>query len=97
LGREIAGEGPIGLSQAFLRSGAKSVIATLWQVPDTSTALLMREFYRHLLGNQRDAATALQLAQDHIRRQAKWSDPYFWAGFQLISKTRMERNVNDVE
>jgi tetratricopeptide (TPR) repeat protein len=97
LGREIAGEGPIGFSQAFLRAGAKSVVSTLWQVPDTSTALLMREFYRQLLGNRRDAATALQLAQDHIRRQAKWSDPYFWAGFQLISNARIERNDDDIE
>jgi CHAT domain-containing protein len=97
LGREIAGEGPIGFSQAFLRAGAKSVVSTLWQVPDTSTALLMREFYRQLIGNRRDAATALQLAQDHIRRQAKWSDPYFWAGFQLISIDRIERNDNGFE
>ena len=97
LGREIAGEGPIGFSQAFLRAGAKSVVSTLWQVPDTSTAILMREFYRQLLGNRRDAATALQLAQEHIRRQAKWSDPYFWAGFQLISKARIERDDNNVE
>jgi CHAT domain-containing protein/lipoprotein NlpI len=97
LGREIAGEGPIGFSQAFLRAGAKSVVSTLWQVPDTSTASLMREFYRQLLGNRKDAATALQLAQDHIRRQAKWSDPYFWAGFQLTSIARLERNDDDIE
>jgi CHAT domain-containing protein len=97
LGRDIAGEGPIGFSQAFLRAGAKSVVSTLWQVPDTSTASLMREFYRQLLGNRKDAATALQLAQDHIRRQAKWSDPYFWAGFQLTSIARLERNDDDIE
>jgi CHAT domain-containing protein len=88
LGREIAGEGPIGLAQAFLRTGARSVVSTLWQVPDTSTAVLMREFYRQLLKNDQDAAVALQLAQDHIRRQARWSDPYFWAGFQLVSMAR---------
>jgi CHAT domain-containing protein len=57
----------------------------------------MREFYRQLLGNRRDSATALQLAQDHIRRQARWSDPYFWAGFQLISNVRIERNDDDIE
>ncbi|MFZ2509163.1 MAG: CHAT domain-containing tetratricopeptide repeat protein [Steroidobacteraceae bacterium] len=91
LGREIAGEGPIGLSQAFLRSGAQTVVSTLWQVPDTSTAALMREFYRQLLTNQRDAPVALQLAQDYLRRQPRWSDPYYWAGFQLISKARFNR------
>jgi CHAT domain-containing protein len=96
LGREIAGEGPIGLSQAFLRSGARSVLATLWQVPDTSTAALMREFYRQLLTNKRNASVALQLAQDYIRKQPRWSDPYYWAGFQLISMTQTDRN-NKVE
>ena len=96
LGREIAGEGPIGLSQAFLRSGAQSVLATLWQVPDTSTAALMREFYRQLLTNKRDASVALQLAQDYIRKQPRWSDPYYWAGFQLISMAQIDRN-NKVE
>jgi CHAT domain-containing protein/Tfp pilus assembly protein PilF len=96
LGREIAGEGPIGLSQAFLRSGARSVLATLWQVSDSSTAVLMREFYEQLLTNKRDASVALQLAQDHVRKQPRWSDPYYWAGFQLVSMARIDRN-NKVE
>lgn len=85
VGREVAGEGPLGLSQAFLQAGARSVVATLWQVPDTSTAALMREFYRHLLAERREPAVALQLAQDSVRRHARWSDPYYWAGFQLVS------------
>ena len=92
VGREIAGEAPLGLSQAFLRSGAKAVLATLWQVPDTSTALLMQEFYRELLLNKRTPAAALALAQDRIRRRARWSDPFYWAGFQLTSNSRIEFN-----
>lgn len=96
LGREIGGEGPISLAHAFLRTGARSVVSTLWQVSDTSTAVLMREFYRQLINNHRDAAIALQLAQDHVRRQRKWSDPYFWAGFQLVSMARIDSN-NSVE
>ncbi|MGE0031237.1 MAG: CHAT domain-containing protein [Steroidobacteraceae bacterium] len=96
VGREIAGEGPLGLSQAFLQAGARSVVATLWQVPDSSTAFLMREFYRHLLTDKLDAAVALQLAQDAVRRQERWSDPYYWAGFQMVSVSPIDRN-NDVE
>ncbi len=92
LGREIAGEGPVGLSQAFLRTGARSVLATLWQVSDSSTAVLMREFYRELLTNKRDASVALQLAQNYVRAQPRWSDPYYWAGFQLVSMARIDRN-----
>jgi CHAT domain-containing protein len=97
LGREIAGEGPIGLSQAFLRSGARSVVASLWRVPDSSTAFLMREFYRQLLANKQDSATALQLAQNSVRSRAKWSDPYYWAGFQLVSMFPTGHDDNDVE
>ncbi len=88
LGREIAGEGPIGLAHAFLRSGARAVVATLWQVPDTSTAVLMQEFYRQMLEHRRAAPDALALAQEHLRRQPRWADPYYWAGFQLVSNTR---------
>lgn len=97
LGREIAGEGPIGLAHAFLRSGARAVVATLWQVPDTSTAVLMREFYRGMLLEGRAPAHALALAQDHLKRQSRWSDPYYWAGFQLVSNARLDAgNDNDV-
>jgi CHAT domain-containing protein len=92
VGREIAGEAPLGLSQAFLRSGAKAVLATLWQVPDTSTALLMQEFYRELLLNTRTPAAALALAQNRVRGRARWSDPYYWAGFQLTSNSPIEFN-----
>jgi CHAT domain-containing protein/tetratricopeptide (TPR) repeat protein len=97
IGREIAGEAPLGLAHAFLRSGAKSVLATLWRVPDTSTARLMEEFYRQLLINRQPPSAALELAQLYIRKQPRWSDPYFWAGFQLISNARFEAGNNNVE
>lgn len=96
LGREIAGEGPIGLSHAFLRSGARAVVATLWQVPDTSTTVLMREFYRQMLVRGRAPPDALALAQEHLRRQSRWSDPYYWAGFQLVSNARVDSGNNNV-
>jgi CHAT domain-containing protein len=97
LGREIAGEGPIGLAHAFLRSGARSVLATLWQVPDRSTAVLMEEFYRQMLINKQPAPAALELAQRYIRQQPRWSDPYYWAGFQLVSNVPLEAGNNNVE
>jgi len=83
LGREVAGEGPVGLSQGFLRAGARGVVASLWRVPDTSTTVLMRHFYEYVLRDQRSPAQALRLAQDDVRSQRRWADPYFWAGFQL--------------
>ena len=57
----------------------------------------MREFYRQLVNNHHGAAAALQLAQDHIRRHSKWSDPYFWAGFQLVSMAQVDSSNKDVE
>jgi CHAT domain-containing protein len=85
LGREILGESPMSIAQGFLRAGARSVVATLWKVPDTSTALLMREFYRQLLHERRPPQQALERAQQHLRGQPRWSDPHYWAGFQLVS------------
>ncbi|HEU0224769.1 MAG TPA: CHAT domain-containing protein [Steroidobacteraceae bacterium] len=96
LGREIAGEGPIGLSHAFLRSGARAVIATLWSVPDTSTAVLMREFYREMLQGGHAAPHALARAQARLRQQPRWSDPYYWAGFQLVSSGAAHQFNNNV-
>src|SRR5258707_9276057 len=48
LGQEIGGEGLIGLTRAFQYAGARSVLASLWNVADESTADLMRRFYGHL-------------------------------------------------
>jgi CHAT domain-containing protein/tetratricopeptide (TPR) repeat protein len=99
VGREVAGEGPIGLAQAFMRAGARSVVATLWEVPDTSTALLMTEFYKQMFVEHRRPAAALAAAQASLRHNPRWSDPYYWAGFQLFSTSVLEdgnNNVNDV-
>jgi tetratricopeptide (TPR) repeat protein len=96
VGKEIAGEGPIGLSQAFLRAGAHSVLASLWRVPDSSTAFLMKEFYQQLLTEGESPAAALLIAQQAVRHKKRWSDPYYWAGFQLVSVTPTGQSNNNV-
>ncbi len=48
LGREIAGEGLVGLTRAFHYAGARTVLASLWRVEDETTAELMRRFYTNL-------------------------------------------------
>ena len=85
LGREIRGEGLVGLTYGFLQAGARSVLASLWRVPDNSTAVFMVEFYRQMLVQNRAPSVALRRAQDFVRSQPRWAEPYFWAGFQLIS------------
>jgi len=57
----------IGLPAGFLQAGVPGVVATLWPVNDQSTAVLVDEFYRLLLTEEPDPATALALARRHLR------------------------------
>lgn len=88
LGREIRGEGLVGLSRGFLDAGARNVIASLWQVPDRATADLMGSLYRSLLEQGAAPAAALRQAQLAVRARRGWSDPYHWASFILLGEGR---------
>jgi CHAT domain-containing protein/tetratricopeptide (TPR) repeat protein len=81
LGKEISGEGLVGLTRGFMYAGARRVIASLWQVDDVATAELMKRFYRGLLNEQLTPAAALRAAQQELRKQPQWSSPFFWAAF----------------
>lgn len=83
LGKEIRGEGLIGLTQAFLYAGAARVMVSLWQVNDQATAELMSRFYRHHLEDGQPPAQALRQAQLEVSRERPWQAPYYWAGFTL--------------
>ncbi len=83
LGKEVGGEGLVGLTRAFQYAGARSVLASLWGVADYTTARLMARFYRYLRdGRSKDEA--LRAAQiDQIRQKGESSHPFFWAAFEL--------------
>ena len=83
LGRELRGEGLIGLTRGFMYAGSPRVVASLWQVEDRATAALMTELYRGMWRDGLRPAAALRAAQLTIRRQRRWRDPYFWSGFVL--------------
>jgi CHAT domain-containing protein len=87
LGREINGEGLIGLTRGFMSAGAARVLATLWKVDDERTASLMKTFYTRLLdrdGRMRmTPAAALRAAQIEMWRSKLNSAPFYWAGFVL--------------
>jgi CHAT domain-containing protein/Tfp pilus assembly protein PilF len=86
LGKELAGEGLLGLTRAFQYAGARSVVASLWQVPDQATAELMVRFHRHLREGLAKAE-ALRAAQAELASGAAGTEaqaPYFWAGFQVF-------------
>lgn len=83
LGKEIRGEGLIGLTRGFMYAGARRVVASLWAVDDSATAELMTRFYRGLLRDRLPAAAALRAAQRELASHPQWAAPYFWAGFVL--------------
>lgn len=81
LGKEIAGEGLIGLTRGFMYAGATQVIASLWNVSDNATAELMRRFYQAMLHDKLSPSAALRRAQVEMLKQPRWSDPYYWGAF----------------
>jgi CHAT domain-containing protein/predicted negative regulator of RcsB-dependent stress response len=83
LGKEVAGEGLIGLTRGFMYAGARSVVASLWDVSDAATATLMTRFYRRLLVDGFTPSAALRDAQRSMALEPRWSAPYYWAGFVL--------------
>ena len=83
LGKEVRGEGLVGLTQGFLYAGARQVVASLWRIEDRATAELMSRFYRGLLIEDRAPAAALRQAQLAIRDDKRWRSPYYWSGFVL--------------
>lgn len=86
LGNLLMAEGTVGLQRAFLAKGARSVLVSLWNVSDVATALLMRRFYRSWLfdADRPTKAEALRRAQDTVRADPRFTDPRYWAAFQLI-------------
>jgi CHAT domain-containing protein/Flp pilus assembly protein TadD len=83
LGKDIRGEGLVGLTHGFMASGAKSVVATLWKVDDRATAVFMATFYEALLKDGLTPVAALRTAKQRVRQEKAWQAPYFWAGFVL--------------
>jgi CHAT domain-containing protein len=88
LGREIKGEGLVGLTRAFMYAGAPRVVASLWQVNDLATAELMKKFYRGMLQQKLRPAAALRAAQVEMSKDPRWKSPYYWAGFVLQGEWR---------
>jgi tetratricopeptide (TPR) repeat protein len=79
------GDEQLGLGQAFLAAGAKSLLMSLWPVEDHATDLLMQQFYQHLLDGDAKVE-ALRAAQCHLLHHSTsmYAHPYFWAAFRLV-------------
>jgi CHAT domain-containing protein/tetratricopeptide (TPR) repeat protein len=83
LGKQIRGEGTVGIVRAFMYAGAERVVATLWKVDDEATRELMSRFYREMFEEQRSPSAALRSAQLAMWRETPWRSPFFWAAFVL--------------
>lgn len=88
LGKEIKGEGLVGLTRGFMYAGAPRVVVSLWSVNDRATADLMARFYRKMLKENLRPAAALRAAQIEMLKESRWREPYYWAAFALQGEWR---------
>jgi CHAT domain-containing protein/Tfp pilus assembly protein PilF len=84
LGKDVKGEGLLGLTRGFMYAGSPRVVVSLWKVRDDATAVLMTKFYTNMLKHKLKPAEALRKAQlEMLNDDGQYSDPYYWAGFTL--------------
>jgi CHAT domain-containing protein/Tfp pilus assembly protein PilF len=83
IGKEVRGEGLLGLSRGLMYAGTSRVVASLWAVDDKATAELMKRFYIQMFKGQKSPAAALRAVKTEMLGQRRWRAPYYWAGFVL--------------
>jgi len=81
LGKDVQGEGLVGLTRGFMYAGAKRVVVSLWNVNDSATAELMTKFYQQMLEKGVNPVAALRAAQLEMLKTQAWKAPYYWAAF----------------
>ena len=88
-GKQVKGEGLVGLTRGFMYAGAASLVVSLWEVDDAATTELMIRFYRGLLGiDHLRPAAALRAAESSMMKEGKWGHPYYWAPFIIEGEWR---------
>jgi CHAT domain-containing protein/Tfp pilus assembly protein PilF len=88
LGKEIKGEGLVGLTRGFMYAGSSRVVASLWNVSDSVTAQFMKQFYQGMFVSGLPPAAALRAAQVALWKSKAASAPYYWAAFGLHGEWR---------
>jgi CHAT domain-containing protein len=84
LGKEVRGEGLIGLTRGLMYAGSPRVVVSLWSLSDKPAAELIVRFYKKMLGAERlPPAAALRSAQIEMWKNERWGHAYFWAAFVL--------------
>jgi CHAT domain-containing protein/Flp pilus assembly protein TadD len=88
LGKDVQGEGLVGLTRGFMYAGAKRVAVSLWSVNDVATAELMKRFYQQMLEKGVNPVAALRAAQLEMMKSEQWKAPYYWAAFVVQGEWR---------
>lgn len=83
--QSYTGEGLVGLSWAFLRAGARNVIAASWQVSDASTPQLMQSMYSRLAKGEAPDVALREAKLEMLRSDSVYRRPFYWGAFQLYS------------
>ncbi|HBB34065.1 MAG TPA: hypothetical protein DC064_20260 [Cyanobacteria bacterium UBA9273] len=83
LGKEVKGEGLIGLTRGFMYAGARRVVVSFWKVNDVATSEVMAKFYQKMLQGGQNPITALREAQLEMWNSEQWQSPYYWAAFTV--------------
>lgn len=83
LGKEIKGEGLIGLVRGFMYAGASRVLASLWKVEDRAASEMMTRFYRGMIQDSLSPSAALRAAQKGMLLEERWRFPFYWSAFVL--------------
>jgi CHAT domain-containing protein/Tfp pilus assembly protein PilF len=83
LGEVRVGEGVFGLRRAFVLAGAKTLVMSLWKVPDEQTRELMEDFYRRILGadGKPPQSRAYALREAQLAIKDKYPEPFYWGAF----------------
>ncbi|MGD1807801.1 tetratricopeptide repeat protein [Dapis sp. BLCC M126] len=80
-GKDIQGEGLVGLTRGFMYAGAKRIVGSLWRVDDSGTAELMSQFYQRMLKQGLSPVEALRTTQLEMLEEG--ISPYYWGAFTL--------------
>jgi len=75
---------PLGLSGVALKSGARSVLGSLWPVSDAAAKKMLPIFYDSLMGDGVTKAKALQASQKEVLKNKEFEHPFYWSPFILI-------------
>ncbi|MEP0776317.1 tetratricopeptide repeat protein [Microcoleus sp. ZQ-A2] len=83
LGKDVKGEGLVGLTRGFMYAGSRRVVVSLWSVNDVATSEVMAKFYQKMLQEGQNPVSALRSAQLEMWKSQQWQSPYYWAAFTV--------------